>query len=148
MENNFEFSKMSIEDLNSISTTLKDEFDDFWNYNILKKELEDENSKYIKCIKSNEHNEIVGFAGITIILDIAELNNIVVKKNHRGEGISSLLLENIIQIAKSNNCKQINLEVSSTNIVAINSDPDAEIFKYSDYKVVTDAKKVIDELLG
>ena len=32
-------------------------------------------------------------------------------------------------------------------IIAVNSDENADIFKYSDYKAVTDAKTVIDELL-
>ena len=117
MEKNFKLSTMSIDDLNSISDILETDFDDFWNYNILKKELESPNSFYIVC---KQNTEIIGFAGITILIDTAELNNIVVKKTYRGKGISTLILENLIQIAKSNNCKQINLEVSSNNTVAIN----------------------------
>jgi len=35
----------------------------------------------------------------------------------------------------------------SKKIVAINTDENAEIFKYSDYKIVADAKKIIDEML-
>ena len=85
MENNFKIAIMSFEDLNSIKDILETDFDDFWNYNILKKELEDQNSIYIVC-KNN--NEIVALAGITIILDTAELNYIVVKKSYRGNGIS------------------------------------------------------------
>jgi len=37
---------------------------------------------------------------------------------------------------------------NSKTIVAINSDPDAEIFKYADYKIVADAKIIIDDLLN
>ena len=117
MKNNFEITTMNIDDLNSISEILETDFDNFWNYSILKKELEDSNSTYIIC-KNN--SEIIGFAGITLILDTAELNNIVVKKSYRGYGISSLILEKIIDIAKTNNCKHINLEVSSLNTIAIN----------------------------
>jgi len=36
---------------------------------------------------------------------------------------------------------------NSKTIIAVNTDKDAEIFKYSDYKIVADAKKIIDELL-
>ncbi|MBQ8476612.1 electron transfer flavoprotein subunit alpha/FixB family protein [bacterium] len=36
---------------------------------------------------------------------------------------------------------------NSKTIVAVNSDPNAEIFKYSDYKIVGDAKGLIDEML-
>lgn len=36
---------------------------------------------------------------------------------------------------------------NSKTIVAVNTDPNAEIFKYCDYKVVADAKVIIDEML-
>ena len=35
---------------------------------------------------------------------------------------------------------------NSKTIVAINSDPDAEIFKYADYKIVADAKHIINQM--
>lgn len=37
---------------------------------------------------------------------------------------------------------------NSDKIVAINTDNDAEIFKYADYKIVADAKKIIDDMLN
>lgn len=36
---------------------------------------------------------------------------------------------------------------NSKKIIAINKDPNAEIFKYADYKIVKDAKAIIDELI-
>ena len=36
---------------------------------------------------------------------------------------------------------------NSKTILAINTDPNAEIFKYCDYKIVADAKKIIEELV-
>ena len=56
--------------------------------------------------------EIVGFIGITIVLDEANIMNIVVKKNKRNLGIGSLLLEEIINFVKSNNAF-ISYKVSS-----------------------------------
>lgn len=109
--------KFTLSDLNLIKDSLENDFDNFWNYNILKKELQNDNSIYL-CCKINF--EIVGFAGISIVLDTAELNNIVIRKNKRGSGFSSLLLGSLIKIAKSRGCKNFNLEVASTNIVAIN----------------------------
>lgn len=117
MGNNLDIEKMTLKDLEEISSILEKEFDDFWNYNILESELKNPNSVYLIC-KIN--NEIIGFAGITIILDTAELNNIVIKKSCRGKGYSLILLENLIDEAKRKNCNKINLEVSSSNIVAIN----------------------------
>ncbi len=36
---------------------------------------------------------------------------------------------------------------NSKTVISINTDENAEIFKYSDYKIVDDAKKIIDEML-
>lgn len=115
--NNLSIEKMSLVDLDSISNILKTDFDDFWNENILKNELQNPNSIYIV---GKLNTEIVGFAGITVILDTAELNYIVIKKSYRGNKFSSILLENLINIAIEKKCKQINLEVSCKNTVAIN----------------------------
>ena len=103
-------------DLEIISDKLESEFDNFWNYTILKNELQSSSCIYLCC---KLDHEIIGFAGISIILDTAEINNIVIKKSERGNGYSSLLLKELIRIAKSNNCKKINLEVASSNKIAI-----------------------------
>lgn len=117
MENKILISKMTIEDLENISSILQSDFDDFWNYNILSNELKSTNSIYIVA---KLDDEIIGFAGITIILDESEINNIVIKKQCRKKGYSKILLQELINISKENNCKKINLEVNSENIPAIN----------------------------
>ena len=106
---NIIIEEMNLSHLESIKDILETDFDDFWNYNVFKTELNNKNSKYI-IAKIN--NEIVGFAGIEIILDTADITNVVVKKQFRGRSISSLLLQHIIELAKSNKCKTINLEVN------------------------------------
>lgn len=109
-------SKMNIDDLNKISPVLLTEFDDFWNYNIFKSELENENSKYIVA-KNND--EIVGFAGIWISIDEAHITNIVTKKGLRKNGIGSTLLEELINLSKNLNLVSITLEVNENNLDAI-----------------------------
>ena len=80
-QNNITISVMDIQDLENIKDILEKDFDDFWNYNIFKNEIENPNSIYF-VVKIN--NEIVGFAGILIIMDEADITNIVVKKMFRG----------------------------------------------------------------
>lgn len=109
-------SKMNIDDLNKISPVLLTEFDDFWNYNIFKSELENENSKYVVA-KNND--EIVGFAGIWISIDEAHVTNIVTKKDLRKNGIGSTLLEELINLSKNLNLVSITLEVNENNLDAI-----------------------------
>lgn len=109
-------SKMNIDDLNKILPVLLTEFDDFWNYNIFKSELENENSKYVVA-KNND--EIVGFAGIWISIDEAHVTNIVTKKDLRKNGIGSTLLEELINLSKTLNLVSITLEVNENNLDAI-----------------------------
>lgn len=78
--NNISISDMTLSDLDTIKDFLEKDFDDFWNYNIFKSELENINSRYFV---TKIDDEIVGFAGILIILDEADITNIVVKKSYR-----------------------------------------------------------------
>lgn len=113
----FTFKKMDIQDLEEIKDVLLSDFDDFWSYEVLREELLSDSSLYIVAKKQNE---IIGFAGIKIIIDEADIMNIVVKKSYRNNGIGSLLLENLILISNKKNLNFINLEVDCKNTIAIN----------------------------
>ena len=77
-------SNMTFADLENLKDFLQSDFDEFWSYDILLSELSSSNSRYI--VAKNKDNTIVGFAGIKIILDEAELMNIVTKKNIASHG--------------------------------------------------------------
>ena len=108
---------MTVKDLESIKDILISDFDDFWNYNILKDELKSENSKYIVA-KFN--NKIIGFSGIKVFVDNADIMNIVVRKNFRNKGIGTVLLENLLTLSKKLGLNSLSLEVNEKNIPAIN----------------------------
>ena len=59
-----------------------------------------------------------GFAGLWRAVDDIHITNIVVKKDLRQMGIGSLLLEKLIEVAKTENVNSITLEVSSKNAAA------------------------------
>ncbi len=113
---NLIFSKMCLWDLDSISNILVSEFDDFWNYDIFKNELASKSSLYFVAKSSNE---IVGFIGIKLVLDEADIMNIVVKKSFRGNHVGSFLLNNLLLEISNLNINKINLEVNCENTVAI-----------------------------
>ena len=115
-KNNVNISVMKLSDLDEIKDILEKDFDDFWNYNIFKSELENPNSIYFVAKHSNE---IIGFVGILLIIDTAEITNIVVKKSYRGNGISKILMNHIISYCIEKNIVKINLEVNSKNEPAI-----------------------------
>ena len=124
---------MSLNDLETIKDILQTEFDEFWTYEILQQELLSNNSKYI--VAKSLDNIIVGFAGIKIILDTAELMNIVTKKSFRANGIGKLMLEYLINMCKNEKIKTLNLEVNSQNTIAIN------LYKKYNFKEVGLRKK-------
>ncbi len=113
---NIEIEKMNKNHLEEIKEALENEFDDFWNYNILKEELNSSNSKYIVAILNKE---IMGFAGVKFALDQADIMNIVTRKDYRNKGIGTLLLNELISICKEFKANSIFLEVNEDNKPAI-----------------------------
>lgn len=116
MGNKIQISEMFLFDLDNIKDILVSDFDDFWNYSILKDELSNANSYYLVA---KLDNEILGFAGIKYVLNDADIMNIVVKKSKRKSGIGSLLLKNIIELCKKLNVSTLFLEVNEKNLPAI-----------------------------
>lgn len=111
-----EISTMMLNDLEQIKKNLQTDFDDFWNFEIFKEELANNNSMYLVL---RYENEIVSFGGIKIILDEADIMNIVTKKDKRNQGFAKFLLNELITIAEEQNCKTITLEVDEDNLPAI-----------------------------
>lgn len=62
-----------------------------------------------------EDNEIIGFLNYDLIYDRIEIIYIYVNSNFRKRGIASKLIEDLINIGKKNNCKNITLEVNTSN---------------------------------
>ena len=109
-------STMMLNDLEQIKENLQTDFDDFWNFEIFKEELANTNSMYLVL---KYENEIVSFGGIKFILDEADIMNIVTKKDKRNQGFAKFLLNELITMAKEQNCKTITLEVNENNLPAI-----------------------------
>ena len=125
--------KMTIEDLENIKEILEKNFDDFWNYNILNKELLKENSYFL--VAKNENEDILGFVGVEFILDEVDITNIVIKKEYRNLKIGTKLLECLIKDIKEKNKKSITLEVNENNIYAI------KLYKKFNFEIAGQRKK-------
>ena len=110
-----EFRRMSLDDLNKIASNLNN-FDDFWTFGIFKEELINPKCHYIVAIQDED---ILGFGGISVVLDEANINNIAVRVDKRDIKIGSKILQNLIDISKSLNCSFITLEVNVENSPAI-----------------------------
>ena len=131
--NDVQIHKMTISDLNEIEDVLFSDFDDFWNVNIFRSELLNPNSKYIVA-KIN--GKIVGFAGIWKAVDDVHITNIVTAKKFRKQNIGSILLSNLIKMARAENeISSITLEVNVNNI------PAKKLYEKFNFEVVGLRKK-------
>ena len=109
--------KMTTEHLEQIKDVLQSQFDEFWNSEVLAKELENPLSTYIVAVSEGE---VVGYCGLWQPMDEGHITNIVTKLEKRGNGIATKMLEELINIAKSKNLKSVTLEVNVHNEIAIN----------------------------
>lgn len=123
-----QIKKMKKADLSLINL---DEFDDFWSLDMLKEELMCTSSFYIIAIFETN---IVGFAGMNIVLDEAHLSNIVVKKHMRNLHIGEKLLSFLINEAQKT-CTSLTLEVNEQNLPAIH------LYKKFNFKILGKRKK-------
>ena len=130
---NIHIRKMTLEHLEKIKENLAEDFDEFWNKNVLKSELENPSSTYIVAL--DEHNNVVGYAGIWQPIDEAHITNIVTKKDKRNNKVATKMLEELIKIATQRKLNNITLEVNVNNIPAIN------LYKKYNFKEVGIRKK-------
>ena len=112
-----EIEKMTKEHLEQIKNVLEEQFDKFWNANVLDKELENPLSTYIVAIIGGQ---VVGYAGLWKSLEEGHITNIVTRKDKRGNKIATKMLEELIQMAQNKNLKCVTLEVNVHNDIAIN----------------------------
>ena len=111
-----EIEKMTKEHLEQIKDILQSEFDEFWNADVLEKELENPLSTYIVAINEGQ---VVGYAGLWEPCDEGHVTNIVTKLDKRGNKIATKMLEELINMAREKHLRCVTLEVNVHNDIAI-----------------------------
>lgn len=114
---NIQILKMDVNDIDDALLLEESHNIHILSKNILEKDLKETNNHYLIA---KQNNEILGYIGISYIIDTADIISIVVSKKHTKKGIASLLLNNIFEFCKLNNISKIMLEVRETNIPAQN----------------------------
>ena len=111
-----EIKKMTKSHLTQIKDILQEQFDPFWNAEVLDQELENPLSTYIVALQDKE---VVGYAGLWQPIEEGHITNIVTRIDKRRNQVASKMLEAIIQIAKKKQLTCITLEVNVNNENAI-----------------------------
>ena len=106
-----------IKNANELFELEKNNFSDNYSFESCTAELQNSNKIYFGAYINNQ---IVGYIGIMIAFDQAELLRIAVNIQHRQKGVATALLNNALLYLKDRNIKEIFLEVSDKNTAAIN----------------------------
>ena len=113
---NIIISKMKDEDIEEALLTEQSHNIHILSKNILKEDIKNKNYNYL--VAKNNDGKIIGYIGISYVLDSADIISIVVHKDYTQKGIATLLLQEIFAFAKENNIQKIMLEVRRSNIPA------------------------------
>ncbi|MBR2784388.1 MAG: ribosomal protein S18-alanine N-acetyltransferase [Clostridia bacterium] len=113
---NILISKMQDEDIEEALLTEQSHNIHILSKNILKEDIKNKNYNYL--VAKNNDGKIIGYIGISYVLDSADIISIVVHKDYTQKGIATLLLQEIFAFAKENNIQKIMLEVRRSNLPA------------------------------
>lgn len=104
------------EDILNISKLENECFKDGWTYTMLASAFE---SDTFSGIVWEEGGEIIGYGGITVAADAADIETIAVAEPYRRAGIGRALIDKLIEIARAKGVKKVFLEVRVSNFVAM-----------------------------
>lgn len=83
-----------------------------WSYQMLVSSFQSESFYGVLC---EDGGEIIGYGGITVTADSADIDNIAVTEAYRGGGVGTKILKELIKAAKKGGAKKVFLEVRVSN---------------------------------
>ena len=133
---NIIISKMQDEDIEEALLTEQSHNIHILSKNILKEDIKNKNYNYL--VAKNNDGKIIGYIGISYVLDSADIISIVVHKDYTQKGIATLLLQEVFAFAKENNIQKIMLEVRRSNL------PAQKLYEKHGFKQIAIRKKYYD----
>ncbi|AYD40833.1 ribosomal-protein-alanine N-acetyltransferase [Clostridium fermenticellae] len=118
MNSNIEILSFKREHIESILIIDSLSFPTPWSRKSFESEIE--NNSFSRYLVAKKGSDIIGYAGMWIILDEAHITNIAVHPNYRGIGAGNMLLKSLIELCKIESVNCMTLEVRKSNIIAQN----------------------------
>ena len=107
--------KMTKEHLESVYIIETECFSHPWSKQSLENELNNDTSLFWVA---TENNDVIGYIGMSVVIDEGYIFNVAVSETHRKKGVGSALINEIVTYGKKNNLCFITLEVRESNINA------------------------------
>ena len=112
----FSIREMAYEDIDGVMAIDRTAFSSPWSREIFEQEIID--NKFANYFVIEEANNIIGYVGLWIVEDDAQITNIALLPRYRGYKIGEKLFGYSIQYAIKMGASRLSLEVRETNIVA------------------------------
>lgn len=112
------FEVLSDKNVNDVWKLEKRCFSDPWTLKMFTAELDNKISVYIAA-RDEQTNSIVGYGGMWLMYDCADITNIAVAPEYRRESLGGRILELLEKIASEHNMTALSLEVRESNLPAI-----------------------------
>ncbi len=113
------YRKMSEKDVQAVHAIEVASFPTPWTLDSFYYEMTENNyAHYI--VAEDDLGNVVGFCGMWVVIDSAQITNVAVTQTVRGQGIGEGLMKEAMRVAKEYNVDVMSLEVRVSNIVAQN----------------------------
>ncbi|WP_186578525.1 ribosomal protein S18-alanine N-acetyltransferase [Aquibacillus kalidii] len=108
--------RMTREDINQVAVIEESSFAVPWTKDIYEKELTE--NPYANYFVIEMMEQIVGFCGLWVVIDEAQITNIAISPQYRGYKLGAALFQYVINQAVTLGAIRLSLEVRKSNIVA------------------------------
>ncbi len=106
---------MTAEHLDGVEALEKSCFSHPWSRQSLERELENEQSLFYAAV---EDGQVIGYIGMSFVLDEGYIYNVAVDGNHRKNGVGSALIRTLVTHCKKEGFAFLTLEVRESNAAA------------------------------
>nr|WP_106781562.1 ribosomal protein S18-alanine N-acetyltransferase [Lysinibacillus timonensis] len=113
------YRKMTEKDVQAVHAIELASFPTPWTLDSFYYEMKENNFAYY-IVAETEPGNIIGFCGMWIVVDSAQITNVAVNDSVRGQGIGEGLMREAMRVAREHNVDVMTLEVRISNHVAKN----------------------------
>lgn len=109
-------SNMDYSHLEAVARIEEESFSTPWSINAFRDAIDSPNYEYV--VACEEDGTVLGYAGMQVVLDEAEITNIAVSESARGNGIAHNMLEALYRLCVRRGVIYLHLEVRQSNAPA------------------------------
>ncbi len=90
-----------------------------WSRQSFWEEAAKKDAYYLLAADADDNGKIIGYVGVWFVLGEGQITNVALMPQYQGQGIASMMISRIIEIAKEHDIGSMTLEVRPSNQKAI-----------------------------